>query len=55
MVATVGTRIRDAARAGKSLEEVQALKPTADYDATWGKGFITPQRFTEMIYRNVAR
>jgi glyoxylase-like metal-dependent hydrolase (beta-lactamase superfamily II) len=55
MVATVGKRIRDAARAGKSLEDVQALKPTADYDATWGKGFITPQRFTEMIYRNVAR
>lgn len=55
MVATVGKRIRDAVRAGKSLEDVQALKPTAEFDAAWGKGFITPQRFTEMIYRNVAR
>ncbi|MDH4181542.1 MAG: MBL fold metallo-hydrolase [Betaproteobacteria bacterium] len=55
MLATVYPRIRDAARAGKGLEDVQALKPTAEFDAAWGKGFISGPRFVEMIYKSLAK
>jgi len=55
MLATVGTRVREAVRAGRTLEEVVAAKPTADFDAKFGKGFLQPNRFVEMVYRNVKR
>ncbi len=55
MLETISGRIRTMAAEGKSLEQVQAAKPTADFDAVWGKGFLPPARFTEMIYKNVKR
>jgi cyclase len=55
MLATVALRVRTAAREGRKLEDVVAAKPTADFDAAWGKGFLTPDRFVEMVYRDVAR
>jgi glyoxylase-like metal-dependent hydrolase (beta-lactamase superfamily II) len=55
MLATVYPRIRDAVRAGKGLEDVQALKPTAEFDAAWGKGYINGPRFVDMIYKSLAK
>lgn len=55
MLATIYPRVRDAARAGKSLEDVVATKPTAEFDAAWGTGFINPQRFVEMLYKGVPK
>jgi cyclase len=55
MLATIFPRIRDAARAGKSLDEVLAARPTAEFDAAWGKGFLEPKRFVEMIYKGLAK
>jgi glyoxylase-like metal-dependent hydrolase (beta-lactamase superfamily II) len=47
--------IRDAVAAlvaeGKSLEEVQAARPTAPYDATANEyGFLTPDQFVGFVY-----
>jgi glyoxylase-like metal-dependent hydrolase (beta-lactamase superfamily II) len=42
-------RVRAAAAGGKPLGEVQAAKPTAEWDAAWGNGFIKPDRFVESI------
>ena len=55
MLATAAARIRDGVRSGRKLEEVVAGKPTAEFDAVWGKGFMPPERFVEMVYRNLAR
>ena len=55
MLAKVSGRVGELVRAGRSLEEVQAAKPTADFDAVWGKGFLNPLRFTEMLYKNLKR
>ncbi len=55
MLVTVTGRIRDAMRAGGKLEEVVASKPTAEFDALWGKGFLPPQRFVEMIWKNLSK
>ncbi len=51
LLATVSTRIRDQVKAGKSLAEVIESKPTAEFDAQWGGGFLNAQRFTEMLFK----
>jgi glyoxylase-like metal-dependent hydrolase (beta-lactamase superfamily II) len=28
-------------------------RPTAEFDAVWGKGFLNAQRFVEMLYKNL--
>ena len=35
---------------GKSLEQIQKLKPTARYDAKWGNGFLPPEKFVQMLF-----
>ena len=54
MLATIRDRIRQAVAAGKTLEQVQAAKPTAEFDAVWGTGRITPAQFVEIIYTDLA-
>lgn len=46
----IRSRVQKLIDAGKTLEEIQAAKPLADYDATLGKGFLPPERFLEAIY-----
>ena len=51
------TSIRDRVAAlkgeGKSLNEIVAAKPTAAYDAKWGKGFVNGEFFTKLVYKGV--
>jgi len=54
MLATVRDRIKGAVAAGLTLEQVQAAKPTAEFDAVWGKGTITPKLFVEIIYTDLS-
>jgi cyclase len=37
----------------KSLKQVLAAKPTTQFDATWGKGFLAPDQFVELVYRDL--
>ncbi len=46
----VGTMIND----GMSLEEIIAARPMAEYDDTWGGGFMSPDRFLTVVYRGLA-
>src|SRR5213075_1941662 len=39
----------------KMLAQVIASKPTAKYDEVWGKGFLAPEKFVEMIYGNLKK
>ena len=55
MLEAISGRIRTMVGEGKTLEQVIAAKPTADFDAVWGKGFLPPAKFTEMIYKNIKR
>jgi cyclase len=36
--------------ASKTLKEVIAAKPTADFDAAWGAGLIMPDAFVTLVY-----
>jgi cyclase len=49
MLATVLGRIQGMIRDGKKLEEIVAAKPTAEFDEKWGKGFMKPDRFVELV------
>jgi glyoxylase-like metal-dependent hydrolase (beta-lactamase superfamily II) len=53
MLATVSARIKTQIKDGKKLEEVLAAKPTAEFDEVWGKGFLMPQKWVEMMYENL--
>ena len=49
MLAAVTGRIKALRAAGKSDEEIRAAKLAADYDASFGKGFIKPDQFVQMM------
>ncbi len=54
MLVTVGRRVREAVEQGRSLEEVIASRPTAEYDARYGQGFMKPAMFVGVLYRDLA-
>lgn len=55
MVATVTQRIKDLRRAGKSDDEIRAAKPAADFDPTYGNGFIKAEQFVAMMLGVIPR
>lgn len=54
LVNTVADRIQAAIDEGRTLEEVQAAAPTADYDEAWGGGFIKPDTWVKMVFEDLA-
>lgn len=55
MLATVLGRVKQMIRDGKKLEEITASGVSADFDEKWGKGFIVPHKFAEMLAMNLLR
>lgn len=55
MVVAIRDRVKKLAAAGKTLAEVQAAKPSADYDAAWGTTFIKGPQLVEIIYQEVSK
>ncbi|MGQ0647456.1 MAG: MBL fold metallo-hydrolase [Gemmatimonadaceae bacterium] len=53
VVATVRDRVKVLVQQGKSLTDVAATKPTAEFDATYGKGFINPDAFLDGVFRDM--
>ena len=43
----------DIAMSSGDVDETVAEKPTAQYDAKWGKGFVTPEMFVRLVYQGV--
>ena len=55
MLVTVRDRVAALVREGKSLEEVVAAKPTAEFDTTWGSPdhmLFLPAIYAELAGRN---
>ena len=55
VIATVRDRVRAEMQKGRTLDEMKAAGLTSDFDAVWGKGFIRPPVFVELIYRSFAK
>jgi cyclase len=53
MLATMRDRVGTAKKAGKTLAEVKAAKPSASFDAAWGKGFMAPDDFVALVYNTL--
>lgn len=50
---TIRDRIRTQIAANKTLPQVIAAKPTADFDEKYGKSYIKPEQFVEFVYRSL--
>jgi hypothetical protein len=55
MLQTIADRIQGMIDAGRSLEEIQAARPTADYDAKLGGGFIKPDDWVALVHGGMTR
>jgi glyoxylase-like metal-dependent hydrolase (beta-lactamase superfamily II) len=53
MLVSIRDRVAALKSQGKSLSDVIAAKPTADYDAKWGGSVISGSLFTALVYRGV--
>lgn len=55
MLVATRDRMRERVKAGRTLEEVLAEKPFADYDGTLAWQFITAERYIQILYRDAVR
>jgi glyoxylase-like metal-dependent hydrolase (beta-lactamase superfamily II) len=53
MLVSVREKVRALKKEGKSLTEVLAAQPTADYDSKWGGFVIDGKKFTGLVYQGV--
>lgn len=53
MLATAYQRLRALKADGKSAAEAVAAQPLADLEAAWGDGFVTGERWIEIVYPGV--
>ena len=49
MLSTVNDRVKAMMKDGKKTAEILAAQPSTEFDERWGKAFISPGRFVEML------
>ena len=55
MLVKVRSNIQILITQGRTEDEVVAAKPTAEFDAAWGTGFMNPENFTRFAYQSLTR
>jgi cyclase len=55
MLATVSERVKKLIAQGRKPDEIAAAGVTAEFDEVWGKGFLKPPQFAEMVAVNILR
>ncbi len=55
MLATVAGRIKGQLAVGKALQEIVDSKPTREFEARWGKGFIKADAWVGMLVASLRR
>lgn len=55
MLAVTSGRVRELVVAGKTVDEVLAARPNADYDDKLAWSFITAERYARILYRDAER
>jgi glyoxylase-like metal-dependent hydrolase (beta-lactamase superfamily II) len=53
MLVGIRTNVATLKKQGKSLQDIVTAKPTAEYDAKWGRFVIDPVLFTKLVYEGV--
>jgi glyoxylase-like metal-dependent hydrolase (beta-lactamase superfamily II) len=54
MLSTIRLRISKLLKEGKTLKEIQAAKPTKEYDAVWGKVWMNGDEFTRLVVMSLS-
>lgn len=54
MLVSVGRRVRELSEQGLNLEEVLAAKPTAAFDARYGAGGVSSERFVRLLFEDLS-
>jgi glyoxylase-like metal-dependent hydrolase (beta-lactamase superfamily II) len=54
VLATSLERVTAAVAAGRTLEQLKTERPLADFDAAFGRGFINPDAFLELVFRTAS-
>ncbi len=55
LLKTVRAKVNAAISQGISMADFIAAKPTAEFDANWGQGFLNPEKFLQIVYQDLAR
>jgi len=55
MIVTIRDRVKKLIAEGKTLEQVQAAKPTAEFDTAWGGAFIKPAQLVETVFQDLTK
>ena len=53
MLTTIRDNVQKEKKAGRTLAETQATKPSSEFDAMWGKGRMTPDDFVALVYNTL--
>ena len=53
MLVQVRQRIKVLVGAGKTMDEAVAAAPTKDFDAEWGRGYVSPDVFVRMVFTSL--
>lgn len=54
MLVAIGRRVRELSEQGRNLEEVLAAEPTAAFDARYGAGGVSAERFVRLLFEDLA-
>ncbi len=55
MLASIRERVAQLLKEGKTLEEIQAAKPTQEFDTAMGQGFMNPDMFVGIVYDSMKK
>ncbi len=53
MLETLRDRISGYIAQGKTLEAIQLLQPSKDFDQEWGDGFLSPDKFIQILFEDL--
>jgi glyoxylase-like metal-dependent hydrolase (beta-lactamase superfamily II) len=54
VLTTIRARVVKLIEEGKTEDQVVEANPTKEWDATWGQGFMGPERWTRIIYQSLS-
>jgi cyclase len=55
MLGKIYANVAAMVKAKKTLSQVVAAKPTREFDARWGNGFLKPDQFAEIVYASAVK
>jgi cyclase len=53
MLVQVRQRVKVLVEAGRTMDEAVAAAPTKDFDAEWGRGYVSPDVFVRMAFKSL--